>query len=100
MSLFIQGREGESKISLCDPEVERFSLDLCRAVKQCRKCVLEVGCVLVEMGLDGVCMEFVTACFFFSFLLFFLLGGEGGAGVLEHPIFLNNIFNCFPDASK
>ena len=100
MSLFIQGREGESKISLCDREVERFSLDLCRAVKQCRKCVLEVGCVLVGVGLDSVCMEFVTACFFFFLLLFSVFGGEGRAGVLEHPNFLNNIFNCFPDASK
>ena len=27
------------------PGVERFSLDLCRAVKKCRKCVLEVRCM-------------------------------------------------------
>ena len=87
MSLFIQGREGESKISLCDPEVERFSLDLCRAVKQCRKCVLEVGCVLVGMGLDGVCMEFVTACFFFSFLLFFFAWRGGWSRGIGAPYF-------------
>ena len=32
--------------------------------------------------------------FFFSFLLFF------GGGVLEHPVFLNNISTYFSDASK
>ena len=53
--------------------VEKFSLDLCQAVKNCRKCVLEIGCMEEGVRLDRECMEFVTVGFF-SFLLF---EGEG-----------------------
>ena len=42
------------------------------------------------MVVDSECKEFVTACIF-SF--FFLVAG--GAGVLEHPVFLNNNSNFF-----
>ena len=66
MFSFIQGCEGELKISLRDaPGVERFLLDLCLAVKKCRKCGLKVGCIGEGVGLDRECMEFVTAGFFF-----------------------------------
>ena len=34
-----------SRFPCVTPGVERFSLDLCRAVEKCRKCVLEVGCM-------------------------------------------------------
>ena len=94
MFSFIQGCEVEFKISLRDPPgVERFSLDLCRALKKYRKCVLEVGCMGEEVGLDRECMEFVTIGFFF---FSFFMGGV----VLEHPVFLNNISSYFPDVSK
>ena len=46
------------------------------------------------MGLHRECMELVTANFFL-FFSFFL-----GERVLEHPVFLNNISNYFPDTSK
>ena len=94
MFSFIQGCEVEFKISLRDPPgVERFSLDLCRALKKCRKCFLEVGCMGEGVGLDRECMGFVTAGFSF---LFFFYGGV----VLEHPVFLNIISSYFPDVSQ
>ena len=39
-----------SRFPCVTPEVERFSLDICRAVKKCRKCVLEVGCMGEGVG--------------------------------------------------
>ena len=46
MFSFIQGCEGEFKISLRGaPGVEIFSLNLYRAVTKCRKSGLEVGCM-------------------------------------------------------
>ena len=44
-------------------------------------------------GLDCEAIEFVIAGIFL-FLPFFL-----GGGVLEHPVFLNNISTYFPDAN-
>ena len=95
MFLFIQGCEGGFKISLRNPRVERFSLNLCRAVKKCNKCILEAGCMGEGASLDCQCIEFVITDFFLFFSFFW---GEGG--VVEHPVFLNNISTYFPDASK
>ena len=59
------------------PGVERFSVDLCRAVKKCRKCILEVGCMGKGAGLGFECIEFVIAGFF---LFFSFSGGGKGPG--------------------
>ena len=69
------------------PKVKIFSLDHPRAVKKCRKCVLEVGCVKEGAGLDHECTEF--------FFLRTREGERGGGGV-----FRNTIYNYYPDASK
>ena len=60
---------------------------------------MEVRCIGEEVGLDRECMDFVTACFFLLFSFFFW-GERVGAGLPEHSVFLNNIFNYIPDASK
>ena len=83
-----------SRFPCVTPGVERFSLDLCRAVKKCRKCFLEVEFMGEGAGLYCECVEFVIADFFLSFSFFW----EGG--VLEQPDFLNNISAYFPDAPK
>ena len=65
-----------SRFPCVTPGVERFSLDLCQAVKKCRKCILEVECMGEEVGLDCECIEFVIADFFLSFLNFFKREGS------------------------
>ena len=82
------------------PGVKRFSLDHPRAVKKCRKCVLEVGCIQEGAGLDRECMEFVMAGFFSFVFFFFFSFFFGGGRVWKHPVFLNNIYNYYPNASK
>ena len=62
-----------SRFASVTQELEKISLDLCRAVKKCRKCVLEVGCMGKWASLDRECMQFLTAGFF----LFFFLFGRG-----------------------
>ena len=64
-----------SRFPCVTPGVERFSLDLCQAVKKCRKCILEVECMGEGVGLDCDCIEFVIADCFLSFSFF--LGGRG-----------------------
>ena len=78
-----------SRFPCVTPGVTRFSLDLCRAVKKCRKCNLEVWCMWEGARLDCECIKFVIAGFF----LFFFLGEEGG--VLEHPVFLKQYIHLF-----
>ena len=69
-----------SKFPCVTPWVERFSLELCQAVKKCRKCILEVGCMGVGEGegggLDCECIEFVIVGFFLFFSYF---GGREGS---------------------
>ena len=59
-----------SRFPCVTPGVEGFSLDLCRAVKKCRECIMEVGCMGEAEGLDCECIEFVIASFFLFFSFF------------------------------
>ena len=68
-----------SRFASVTQELEKISLDLCRAVKKCRKCVLEVGCMGKWASLDRECMQFLTAGFFLFFSFFYLGGGEGSS---------------------
>ena len=88
-----------SRFPCVTPGVEIFSLDLCRAVKNCGQCVLEVECMGEGVVLNRECTEFVTACSFLFFFLFFFFSFLK-EWVLEDPVFLNNISNYFPDASN
>ena len=59
-----------SRFPCVTPGMERFSLDLCRAVKKCSKYILEVGCMGEGAELDFECIEFVNASFFLFFSFF------------------------------
>ena len=86
MFLFIQGVRVSSRFPCVTPGLTRFSLDLCRAVKKCRKCNLEVWCMGEGARVDCECIEFVMAGFF---LFFFFGGGRRGPGA---PCFSKTIY--------
>lgn len=79
MLLLIQEFRVRSRFASVTPEVEKISLDLCRAVKKRRKCVLDVGSMGKWAGLNRECVPFLTAVFFF-FFSFFIWEGEGERG--------------------
>ena len=78
-----------SRFPCVTPGVERFSLDLCRAVKKGRKYILEVWCMREGVGLDCECIEFVIAGFFLFFSFFW------GRRVPGAPCFSKQYFHLF-----